>query len=73
MLDEYSMNELLTDNSSNENTTTDSSITENTIQDTNVVTLETIHNDLGFICSFLVFATVVIFIIIIYKFFNMFF
>lgn len=39
----------------------------------NIVTLETIHNDLGFICSFLVIASVVVFITILYKFFNIFF
>lgn len=55
------------------NSTTYDNTSENTVQEANTVTLETIHNDLGFICSFLVLATVVIFIIIIYKFFNMFF
>ena len=39
----------------------------------NIVTLETIHNDLGFICSFLVIAAVVVFMTILYKFFNIFF
>lgn len=45
----------------------------NIIQDENIVTLETIHNDLGIICCFLVITSVVIFIRMILKFFNMFF
>lgn len=46
---------------------------ETEIIEENIVTLETIHNDLGFICSFLVIAAVVVFMTILYKFFNMFF
>lgn len=37
------------------------------------ITLQDIHNDLGFICSFLVIASVLIFMRIIYKLFNLFF
>lgn len=49
--------------------------TENytSVDTTNVVTLETIHQDLGFICTFLVIASVLIFMRILYKLFNMFF
>lgn len=56
-----------------EDTTVDT--TNTTLQDidTNTVTLETIHNDLGFICSFLVIAAVVVFMTILYRFFSMFF
>lgn len=50
------------------NTTIETGIIEE-----NIVTLETIHNDLGFICSFLVIAAVVVFMTILYKFFNIFF
>ena len=52
------------------NNTTTETIEKTT---TNVVTLETIHEDLGFICTFLVIASVLIFIRIIYKLFNIFF
>ncbi len=48
-------------------------IIETEIIQENTVTLETIHNDLGFICSFLVISAVVVFMIILYKFFNIFF
>lgn len=37
------------------------------------VTLETIHQDLGFICSFLVIAAVLIFMTMIYKLLKIFF
>lgn len=37
------------------------------------VTLETIHEDLGYICSFLVIASVLIFMLILYKILNLFF
>lgn len=40
---------------------------------TDTVTLETIHTDLGFICSFLVIAAVLIFMSILYKLFKIFF
>lgn len=73
MLDENSMNELLFEDSSVDNITTDNSITENTVQDSNVVTLETLHNDLSMIICFLTIGSVVIFILILYKLFNMFF
>lgn len=39
----------------------------------NEVTLSTIHEDLGFICTFLVIAAVLVFIRLICKFFNIFF
>lgn len=57
------------------NNTTLEDTTEMILQDinTNTVTLETIHNDLGFICSFLVIAAVVVFMWILYRFFSMFF
>lgn len=48
-------------------------MTETGTIEENIVTLETIHNDLGFICSFLVIAAVVVFMTILYKFFNIFF
>lgn len=55
----------------------DNTNTENvTIQEdysSNIVTLNTIHNDLGIITSFLCIASVVIFILILYKFFRIFF
>lgn len=60
------MNEYDNFNNIEENTTTE-------IIEENIVTLETIHNDLGFICSFLVIAAVVVFMTILYKFFNIFF
>lgn len=72
MLDEYSMNELFENNTSIDNTTNET-ITENTVQEEPIVTLNTIHQDLGFICTFLTIGAVVIFMIILYKFFNMFF
>lgn len=79
-------NEIInTDNIISENTTNfnyndieinsiENETTENiVIEDTNIVTLETIHNDLGFICSFLIIAAVLIFMKMLYKLFNMFF
>lgn len=45
----------------------------NTIQIVDTVTLDTIHQDLGFICAFLVLFSVVVLLKAIYKFFNMFF
>jgi len=65
---ENEINEVV-ENSYIENTTTENVV----VEDTNVVTLETIHNDLGFICSFLVIAAVLVFMKILYKLFNMFF
>lgn len=57
-----------------ESNTMQNETTENVVvEDTNTVTLVTIHHDLGFICTFLVIASVLIFIRIIYKLFNMFF
>ena len=56
----------------NENT----NIENYTIQEdysSNIVTLNTIHNDLGIITSFLCIASVVILIFIMYKFFRIFF
>lgn len=51
-----------------QNTITDTEQT--TIEDTNTVTLETIHQDLGFICCFLIIASVLVFLKILYKLFN---
>lgn len=67
-----------TTNTSVENTTSnnvsDNSTTTNTASTTQYEEmLTTIHTDLGFICSFLVFFTLVILLRYIYKFFNMFF
>lgn len=56
-----------------EDTTVDTTNTTLQDTDTNIITLETIHNDLGFICSFLVIAAVVVFMTILYRFFSMFF
>ncbi len=56
-----------------EDATVDTTNTTLQDSDTNIVTLETIHNDLGFICSFLVIASVVVFMTILYRFFSMFF
>ena len=62
-------------NTIEENTNTTKNNTQETIiiDDHNTVTLETIHSDLGFICSFLVIASVIIFMRILYKLFDMFF
>lgn len=62
-------NDIYIENFTNENKTIENIL----VEDTNTVTLETIHNDLGFICSFLIIGAVVIFMIILYKLFNMFF
>lgn len=62
-------NDIYIENFTNENETIENIL----VEDTNTVTLETIHNDLGFICSFLIIGAVVIFIIMLYKLFNMFF
>lgn len=62
-------NDIYIENFTNENKTIENIL----VKDTNTVTLETIHNDLGFICSFLIIGSVVIFIIMLYKLFNMFF
>lgn len=62
-------NDIYIENFTNENKTIENIL----VKDTNTVTLETIHNDLGFICSFLIIGAVVIFIIMLYKLFNMFF
>lgn len=59
-----------------ENTTTEENeVYENVvIEDTNeITTLDTIHNDLSFIISFLIFGVIVILCIYAYKFFDMFF
>lgn len=56
-----------------ENTITNETIENIIIEDTNTVTLDTIHNDLGFICAFLVIASVLVLCRLIYKFFNIFF
>lgn len=72
MLDEYSMNEFLENNTSIDNTANET-ITENIVQEEPVVTLDTIHQDLSFICTFLTIGFVFIFMIIIYKLFNFFF
>lgn len=66
--DIYLENEII-ENFTNENETIENIL----VEDTNIVTLETIHNDLGFICSFLIIAAIVIFITMLYKLFNMFF
>ncbi len=55
------------------NTTDNITVNYIAVDDESNVTLETIHQDLGFICTFLVIAAVLIFMRIIYKLFNMFF
>ena len=51
-----------------------SSTTENTIDtSTDTVSLETIHNDLGFICVFLILATIYVLCRLIYKGLSLFF
>lgn len=66
-------------------TNTDNTITNNTeeniidntttgtVEEVPSVTLETIHEDLGIICSFIILFSVVFLIHIIYKFFRIFF
>lgn len=72
------------DTSTNTTNTNVENTTNNNVTDNNTTTitgssaeyeemLTTIHTDLGFICSFLVFFTLVILLRYIYKFFNMFF
>ena len=62
----------------------DETISNNVVVDSNTVTsvasdgeytemLNTVHTDLGVICCFLVFFTLVIILKYVYKFFNMFF
>lgn len=66
---ETNMNEILENN-------TDVNQTEsNTVYDTKTgaITLETIHNDLGFICTFLIFGAIYVMCKLIYKGFDMFF
>lgn len=49
-------------------------IQTNTIQDeVTEVTLATLHYDLGIICTFLAFASILVFCILVYKLFNIFF
>ena len=57
----------------NETNTNSTNYINTTIQDTNIITLDTIHNDLGIITSFLIIASVLIFMYIIYRLFKMFF
>ncbi len=47
--------------------------TANTVADESIVTIETIHDDLVFIGSFLIFFTIFLLIKTIFKFFDMFF
>ena len=70
------------ENENNTNTYENSTYDENTTQENtntyiaqneNVVTIETIHNDLGAIIGFMVFAVVIVIAHYSYKFFNMFF
>lgn len=66
---ETNMNEILENN-------TDVNQTEsNTVHNTGTgtITLETIHNDLGFICTFLIFGAIYVMCKLIYKGFDMFF
>ena len=69
MENETNINEIL------ENTTDVNQTGSNTIYDTgtDTVTLETIHNDLGFICTFLIFGAIYVMCKLIYKGFDMFF
>lgn len=69
MENETNINEILENN-------TDVNRTEsNTVYDTgtDTVTLETIHNDLGFICTFLIFGAIYVMCKLIYKGFDIFF
>ena len=59
-----------------ENTTNITNTTENVIIEnvsTDTTTLSTIHNDLGIICTFLIFFTLGIIVKMIFKFFKIFF
>lgn len=69
MENETNINEIL------ENTTDVNQIESNTVYDTgtDTITLETIHNDLGFICTFLIFGAIYVMCKLIYKGFDMFF
>lgn len=62
-------------NESNTNTDVDNNTTTTTVGSTGEYAemLSNVHTDLGVICSFLVFFTLVILLKYIYKFFNMFF
>lgn len=69
-------NENLNDNEINTNNINTIEETETgTIQEEpqTQVTLETIHTDLGMICTFLSLASIVVFSVIIYKLFRIFF
>lgn len=69
MENETNINEIL------ENTTDVNQIESNTVYDTgtDTVTLKTIHNDLGFICTFLIFGAIYVMCKLIYKGFDIFF
>lgn len=69
MENETNINEIL------ENTTDVNQTESNIVYDTgtDTVTLETIHNDLGFICTFLIFGAIYVMCKLIYKGFDMFF
>ena len=62
-----------------ENEILNENVVENTIAGTETVdntlieNIQVIHDDLGLICSFLIFFTLVILLKYVYKFFNMFF
>lgn len=65
------------ENDENLNFLTETQVNEdvetNIIQEDTPVTLETIHTDLGIICTFLSLASIVVFSVIIYKLFRIFF
>ena len=68
-------NEIVEETDSVENTQTNEILEENVVVEDNIQTekLEQIHQDLGFICSFLILIVLFIVFRCIYKFFDMFF
>ena len=63
-----------TSNTENEVNNTTQNITVEVVQDENTIEqLNIIHNDLGFICSFIIFFVLVVLLKYSYKFFDIFF
>ena len=64
----------ITSNTENEVNNTTQNITVEVVQDENTIEqLNLIHNDLGFICSFIIFFVLVVLLKYSYKFFDIFF
>ena len=63
-----------TSNTENEVNNTTQNITVEVVQDENTIEqLNLLHNDLGFICSFIIFFVLVVLLKYSYKFFDIFF